>query len=270
MTFRVAGEKIVTLYDSSEEAARSQAARCTWSDIADGEYAEDSAADSDEWCKIEIIAVEDKGELPPPRPSLYSEPGITAIKSLPAAYALDALRTYDGSADHLYRHIYILAMALGGEVNGPSPDQLDTLRGYKAGEIEASTYSAMPLQKVVEDMLSLRLRLAKVMDDAESAHPSREEYQRLLKELRFRDQREAGMSGHARRSEAIIRAQISADQSETPGLLEHSWIDSAVAKIANFNKPRRDRCNRRRKAEEPRPPVVRIRQSELHADAELM
>jgi hypothetical protein len=33
--------------------------------------------------------------------------------------------------------------------------------------------------------------LAGVMDDAESARPFHEEYGRLLKELRFRDQREA-------------------------------------------------------------------------------
>ena len=194
VTFRVGGEKTVTLYDSNEEAARAEAASCTWTDIVDGEYAEDAAADLDEWCKIEVIAVEDKGELPqlpPPRPSLYSESSITAIKSLLTAYGLDALRTYDGSADHLYRHIYNLAIALGAEVHGPSPDQLDTLRGYKDGEVEASTYSAMPLQKLVEDMLGLRRRLTEVMDDAEPARPFREEYRRLLKELRSRDQREA-------------------------------------------------------------------------------
>ena len=184
-------EKIVTLYDSSEEAVRSQAASCTWSDIIDGEHEADAAADLAEWCKIEVISVEDKGELPPPRPSLYSEPSITAIKRLLSAYGLDAFRAYDGSADHMFRHIYNLAMALGGQVDGPTPEQLDILRGHKAGEIEASTYSVMPLQKLVENMLSLRELLAKVMDDAESAQSSRQEYRRLLKELRFRNQREA-------------------------------------------------------------------------------
>ena len=49
----------------------------------------------------------------------------------------------------------------------------------------------MPLQKLVEDMLTLRRRLTEVMDDAEPARPFREEYRRLLKELRSRDQREA-------------------------------------------------------------------------------
>lgn len=187
VTFSASGEKTITLYDEDEESARRQAGHCTWDDIISGDDGEDVAADLNVWFKIEVATIKDMGELPPPRPSLYSNDSIQALRRVLGTYGAGAFKTYDGSVDHPYRDVYKLAMVLGGQVAGPSPDELDIMRGDKPGEIKATVYSCMALQEIVEEMLSMRMRMVRVMDDDESAISAREEYRRLLKELRFRD-----------------------------------------------------------------------------------
>ena len=150
VTFRVAGEKTFSFYDDTADGARNRAASRTWEDILDGDF-DTIAEDLNKWCKIKIVDVADKGEMPPHLP-LHSAPIIEALHRILKHYSLETSLTYDGSLDHPYRDMCAVALALGGHVKGPLPNELDIVRGYKTGEIAASEHSDMPLGKVIEQV----------------------------------------------------------------------------------------------------------------------
>ena len=187
VTFRVAGERTVPHYANTADDALKEVTRWTWDHLVVSDDIDVVVYDLNRWCKIKIANIADKGELPPPRPSLYAPPVVEALRRILNHYGLEALRTYDGSRDHRYRDVCTLTKALGGDMPEPSPDELDIARGYKTGEVAASKHSNMPLGELVGQMLGIRVKLANLMDDDEASLALRSEYSRLLRELSLRD-----------------------------------------------------------------------------------